>query len=332
MLFYKNNLHSYYTHVYIYSTGFKMSAISKVGLAGFSIFGVILLKHYLRGRQYKGKVRLDGKTVIITGANGGLGKATAKELALRGAKVIMACRNLDKAHAARDEILLDVGGRKHCDGSLEIMLLDLASFESIKSFVEEVNARCDKVDILINNAGVYSPTRQETDDGLELTIGVCHFGHFMLTALLLNKLEVSSQGRIIFVSSNGHFRHKQIDFDDIMWSSTKYSGIGAYHQSKLANVLCTRELAKRLSDTRVTVNCLHPGHANDDFFRNAPFRETVFERVILYPLKTLMLKSPEDGVHTILRLALDPNLKTVSGKYFRFEHVFSWIFIFLFFY
>ena len=207
------------------------------------------IRRYFAGAVCKSKAMLKGKTILITGANTGLGKATALDLAKREARVILACRSLQKGHKAAEEIRSVVRG-----AVLVVMHLDLSSLASVRKFAEEFSSVEGKLDILINNAGVYMDSPQATtQDGFELHFGVNHLGHFLLTNLLLDLLERSSPSRIVIVSSS-LAKRARIDFDNI-YGEKGYMGKqdrmgGPYAQSKLANLLFAHELNKRLPESK----------------------------------------------------------------------------------
>ncbi|MBW5445765.1 SDR family NAD(P)-dependent oxidoreductase [Cohnella sp. CFH 77786] len=244
------------------------------------------------------------RTVLITGANTGIGRATAEALATKGASLILACRNTGKGEAVRREIAKQSGNER-----LEVMELDLASFTSIRKFAESVNKKYDRLHVLINNAGTMANKRTETEDGLELTIGVNHFGTFLLTGLLTGLLKESGNARIVTVSSIAH-RFSRIRLDDLH-SKRRYLPSLAYGQSKLANLLFNYELSRRLNGTGVTANCLHPG------FVNTPFTQqlTGLEKWVNSMLNPLLI--PVDkGAATSVYLASSPEVEGVTGKYF----------------
>ena len=197
-----------------------------------------------------------GRTVMVTGANSGLGLQTAKELAGAGATVLMACRNVEKAEAARDEI-----AAAHPGAELEIVALDLSDLGSVASAAETVSSRPGGLDVLINNAGVMVPPQRRTDDGFELQFGTNHLGHFALTGGLIETLLASRAPRVVNVSSVAH-RAGKMDFDDLNWSKG-YSRWPAYGRSKLANLLFTLELARRAeaAGTSLIAAASHPGYA-----------------------------------------------------------------------
>ena len=211
-------------------------------LAGTGI--VILIRRFLRRKlpaMCRNANKLDGKTVIVTGANTGIGKEIARELARRNARVIMACRDTQRGEIAAEDIQREIS-----HGKLIVKKLDLASFSSIREFANDIKIAEEKINILINNAGVFGPPFALTEDGYETTFAVNHLGHFLLTNLLLEKLAVSAPSRIIIVSSKLYERAK-INFDDIN-GEKGYRGITAYAQSKLANMLFAFELNKRLPE------------------------------------------------------------------------------------
>lgn len=207
---------------------------------------------YFQGGVCRSAARLDGKTVIITGANTGIGKETAIDLARRGARVIIACRNADRAEVALQEII-----RRSGSTNVAYYNLNLASLESVRIFAQCFLKEEARLDILINNAGIMQCPYWKTTEGHEMQFGVNHLGHFLLTSLLLERLKEAPVARIVVVSSLG-YKRGEINFDDID-SEKDYDPRTAYSQSKLANNLFTVALAKRLKGTNVTVNCLHPG-------------------------------------------------------------------------
>ena len=229
-----------------------------------AIVGAVLyiIRRYCAGGVCRSKTLLDGKTVIITGANTGIGKETAIELVKRNARIIVACRSQEKGRKAEVDIRKESGSN-----NVHFRQLDLASFKSIKKFAKEVLSEESRIDILINNAGVMYCPFGKTEDGFETQFGVNHLGHFLLTNLLLDKIKQAPEGRIIVVSSIGHTLTSKLDLDTIN-SEAHYSPYDAYHKSKLSNVLFTKALAKRLTGTNVTANSLHPGAVDTDLPRH----------------------------------------------------------------
>ena len=245
-----------------------------------------------------------GKVCIVTGASSGIGKVTAKELARMGAAVVLACRNPERAEAAREEIVKETGNNK-----VSVILVDLASLESVRSFAKEYQQKFSKLDVLVNNAGLYSSKRIVTVDGFELTFEVNHLAHFLLTDVLLPSLTVSMPSRIVNVTSEAQ-RSGHIDFEDLN-GERKYSGWKAYPQSKLANVLFTYELARRLEGTGVTANCVHPGTVRTNFGRKSGGIMAVLVRIA-----APFMLSPEAGARTVIWLASAPEVGHITGRYF----------------
>lgn len=247
-------------------------------------------------------LNLKGKTVLITGANSGIGLATARGLTLGGAHVILGCRNLYRAEDARTLLL-----QSYPEGKVDVLALDLANIMNIKSAAEVIRRRHAQIDILINNAGVMSRQRQETRDGFELTFGVNHLGTFALTQALLPLIKAAPEGRILTLSSALHYRG-QMQWDDLQYQSRPYKAWDAYNQSKLANVLMTKALARRLDGTNASAWALHPGVVGTELGREYP-------RWIMSLAKVFML-SPEKGARCSLFVASEPQLPAQNGAYF----------------
>ncbi|OBK70727.1 SDR family NAD(P)-dependent oxidoreductase [Mycobacterium sp. 1274761.0] len=245
-----------------------------------------------------------GRTAVITGANTGLGYETAKALAARGAHVVLAVRNLDKGRAAADLI-----ARSAPNARVTVQQLDLTSLESIRSAADELRATYDSIDLLINNAGVMMTPRSTTKDGFELQFGTNHLGHFALTGLLLDRVLAARGARVVTVSSVGHrFARHGIRFDDLQWEQT-YSRVGAYGQAKLANLMFTYELQRRLQGTDTIAAAAHPGGSRTELARNLPPLVRAVEGV-LQPL----FQGAEMGALPTLRAATDPGV--IGGQYF----------------
>ncbi|XP_034489879.1 retinol dehydrogenase 12-like [Drosophila innubila] len=274
----------------------------------FVVLVLWLLRKFIQGPVYRKKNRIDGKVVIVTGCNTGIGKETVLELARRGAKIYMACRDPARCEAARIEIIDRTQNQQLFNRSL-----DLGSLESVRNFVARFKAEETRLDLLINNAGIMACPRSLTADGYEQQFGVNHLGHFLLTNLLLDRLKQSAPSRIVVVSSIAHL-FGRINRDDLMGDRNYRKMMGAYTQSKLANVLFTRKLSTLLQGTGVTVNCCHPG-----LVRTELNRHFVAPRWILALLSIISLyfvKTPRAGAQTQLRLALDPVLENSSGDYY----------------
>jgi len=252
---------------------------------------------------------MKNKIVLITGANRGIGRETARALAKKGAIIIMACRNLEKAEPVGKMIQTESK-----NPNIKVMKLDLASLKSVRNFTQEFKERYQKLDVLINNAGVFCMKREETEEGFELTMGVNHLGHFLLTHELLPILENTPEARIINLSSNAHYSG-DLDLDDLHFKRRKYSGIKAYGASRLATVFFTQELAERLKEKDITVNAVHPGHVDTKMWDLWGPRKKWYQSIIHGVIK-LFLISAEEGAQTNIYLASSGEVKGITGKYF----------------
>ncbi|XP_065335005.1 retinol dehydrogenase 14-like [Cloeon dipterum] len=249
---------------------------------------------------------MEEKVVIVTGSNRGIGKETARRLAAKGAKVILACRDLKGANSARFEIIESTKNQR-----VEVMKLDLASLQSVRDFVKEFNHSNDRLDVLINNAAAVGLENRQTADGLQQELQINHFGPFLLTILLLDVLKQSAPSRVVMVSSRWH-RNGKIDLDNVNYENNFPGFKRCYQDAKLANVLFSNELAKRLSGTGVTCNSLHPGVINTDIRKRLP-KLINFFFCLLYRHLT---KTLEEGADTSVYLASSPEVQNVSGKFF----------------
>ena len=247
---------------------------------------------------------LDGKIALVTGATNGIGRATARELARRGARVLLVARDRVRGDATASEIREVSGGR-----APDLLLADLSSQSEVRRLAQEVRERTPRLDLLVNNAGAIFADREVSADGLEMTFALNHLAYFLLTLELLPLLEEGSTSRIVNVSSMAHERGA-IDFDDLQ-NERRYWMWRAYRQSKLANVLFTRELARRLGGRGVSTNALHPGVIASGFGRNG---RGVFSRLVA--LGAPFLASPERGARTTLHVATAPELQGITGRYF----------------
>jgi NAD(P)-dependent dehydrogenase (short-subunit alcohol dehydrogenase family) len=250
-----------------------------------------------------------GRTAVVTGANTGLGFETARVLATRGAQVVLACRNLGQAKEAAARIL---SSRPHPapPADVQAVRLDLASLASVREAAEEIGSACGPVDLLINNAGVMMTPYRRTDEGFELQLGVNHLGHFALTGLLLGQMLGRAGSRVITVSSNGH-KSGRIDFDDLQ-SQRRYRRMAAYYQSKLANLMFTYELQRRLAGAQAQTQALaaHPGKARTELTRYLPGWLRLEDLLIEQPLG----QSAAMGALATLRAAADPAAR--GGEYY----------------
>jgi NAD(P)-dependent dehydrogenase (short-subunit alcohol dehydrogenase family) len=246
---------------------------------------------------------MKNKTVLITGANSGIGLETAVELTRAGADVAIVCRTPEKSERAAATILERAGRAPRTFAA------DLSSQQAIRALAAEVDAALPRIDVLVNNAGLIVGERRVTIDGLETTFAVNHLGYFLLTRLLEEKLRASAPARIVSVASEAH-RSAALDFDDLQ-SERGYSGWTAYCRSKLANVMFTYELARRLEGSGVTANCLHPGVIGSNFANDGPLVVR-----LLFKLAKPFLTSPAGGAQTSIHLASSPDVEGVTGKYF----------------
>jgi retinol dehydrogenase 14 len=244
-----------------------------------------------------------GRTVLVTGGSGGIGKATAVGLAAMGAHLAITGRDRGRTENAALEI-------QAAGGQVEVFVADLSAQSEVRGLAEEVLQSLSRIDVLINNVGGYWNTRHVTADRLERTFAVNHLAPFLLTNLLLDRLKHSAPARVVTVSSHAH-ADGRIDFDDLQ-GERSYSGARAYNQSKLANLLFTYELARRLQTTSVTANALHPGVVNTSFGAEDPSR---VQRLFV-PLLRPFMKAPAKGAATSIQLASAPELEQVTGRYF----------------
>ncbi|XP_061104146.1 dehydrogenase/reductase SDR family member 13-like [Conger conger] len=271
---------------------------------------LIVYNTLIKLRRCKSSATLHGKTAIVTGANTGIGKTTALDLAKRGARVILACRNQQKAEAAVRDIKRESG-----NDEVVYMNLDLGSLQSVRSFTETFLKTEPRLDLLINNAGIF--LQGKTEDGFGMIFGVNHLGHFLLTLLLLERLKESGSSRVVNVSSSVHI-YGAIDFNCL--STHKELGVGdtafqafqLYCHSKLCNVLFTHELAKRLQATSVTCYSLHPGGVRTGITRYT----SVWWQILLIPGAMLFCVDADSGAQTTLHCALQEGIEPLSGCYF----------------
>jgi retinol dehydrogenase-12 len=245
-----------------------------------------------------------GKVCLITGATGGIGLITAQVLAAQGAKIVLVSRSAQKCEAAAVQIKASTG-----NDAVTYIAGDLSLMAQVRQVAEQFLARNDRLDVLINNAGAVFSSRQVTAEGYEMTMALNHLNYFYLTQLLQDRLLASAPARIVNVSSDAH-KGGSINFDDLM-SEKKYSAFGVYSMSKLANVMFTYELARRLEDSGVTANALHPGFVASNFGRSNGGMWGA-----LMPVVQLFAISPEKGAETTIHLAMSPAVEGVTGKYF----------------
>jgi len=251
------------------------------------------------------KANMSGKICLVTGATNGIGKATAQALAQMGATVVIVGRNAPKTAQLVEEIRAASGNI-----NVDSLLADLSSQQEVRRLAGEFKSKYPHLHVLLNNAGGTFSTRQLSVDRIEMTFALNHLAYFLLTNLLLDTMKASTPARIINVSSNAHSGGK-IDFDNLQ-GERSYSSFGPYGNSKLANILFTTELARRLEGTGVTVNALHPGLTSTGFGKNNPG----FLMKIMGAVIPLIARSPEKGAETSIYLASSPEVQSITGKYF----------------
>ncbi|MDR9419777.1 SDR family oxidoreductase [Gracilimonas sp.] len=248
---------------------------------------------------------MQNKLCIVTGANSGIGFETTKALAREGAYLVMVCRNEDKARSAKQDIIDATG-----IAGVDIVLCDFAIQSEIRKAVQQIKANYDKIDVLINNHGFLASERNETVDGLEETFAVNHIGYFLFTNLLLDHLKAAESARIINVASEAH-RAGEFDPDNLQLE-TGFQPYKAYGNSKLFNILFTKELAKRLKDSSVTANSLHPGVVASNFGQSGTWLMS-----LLYTIGKPFMRSNKKGAETSVYLATSDEVEGVSGRYFK---------------
>ncbi len=247
---------------------------------------------------------LTGRHCLVTGATHGIGRAAAEALAKMGATVLLHGRDSASVGAACRAVTRATG-----NSDVNGVVADFASLAAVRRLAGEIAAR-ERLDVLVDNAGVIVRTRQLTQDGFELQFGVNHLAPFLLTNLLLDLLQRSAPSRVVVVASRAH-RHGELDFTDLNTERKRYRDFAVYSASKLANVLFTLELARRLEGTGVTANALHPGVVATQLFRHFGLAGK-----LLAPIARLLLLSPARGAETSVYLASSPDIAGVSGKYF----------------
>ncbi|MGB1319025.1 MAG: SDR family oxidoreductase, partial [Flavobacteriales bacterium] len=246
------------------------------------------------------------KTVVITGGNAGIGKATAIALAKKGAEIVITSRSEDKAKAAIAEIKSASGNE-----NLSYVLVDLNSQASVRKAAEELKTKCPKIDVLINNAGCYVSEKTINQDGLEMQFATNHIGHFLLTNLLLDNVKAADKSRIVNLASIAHKFTRELDFDDLNYEKKEYGGWDSYSRSKFCNILFTNELAKRLEGTGITANAVHPGGVRTEIAeKNANW----FTKLGWIVMKPFMI-TVEKGAATSIYLASSPKVEGESGGY-----------------
>jgi retinol dehydrogenase 12 len=246
-----------------------------------------------------------GKTCLVTGATAGIGELTARELARKGATVVVVGRSPARCEATVKAIRRETG-----NPSVDFLVADLSSRADVRKLASEFQSRHDRLDVLLNNAGAMFAKRLESADGIEMTFALNHLGYFLLANLLLDTLKASAPSRVVNVASDAHRFVSKVDFDDPQ-GKLKYGGWHAYSQSKFANILFTYELARRLSGTGVTCNCLHPGFVASNFTAGNGAMGWMMRR-----FASLFAISVEEGAKTSIHLASSPDVEGITGQYF----------------
>ena len=244
------------------------------------------------------------KTIVVTGANSGIGKEAAAAFAERGARVVMVCRNPTKGEAAQREIVERTGS-----STVELVIGDMSSVARVREAAAAVAEQCPVIDVLLNNAGFAATTRSENEDGLEQMFATNHIGYFLFTNLLLDNIKAAGEARIVCVASAAH-RWARLNFDDLQWKKRSYRSMPAYGTTKLMNILFAAELARRLEDSGVTVNSLHPGVIASEFGTNAEG----WIKKFWWLVKPFILTTKQ-GAQTSIHLCASPEVSEITGKY-----------------
>lgn len=251
---------------------------------------------------------MTGKICMITGSNAGIGEETARVLAGRGATVVVVGRSAERCAAAAEAIRRSTG-----HSAVEFLVADLSTSRGIRGLAEQFQTRHPRLDVLVNNAGAMFAARQENSDGIEMTFALNHLAYFLLTNLLLDSLRAAPRARIVNVASDAHRMVRGLNFDDLQ-NRNRYQGFRVYSQSKLANILFTYELARRLEGTNITANALHPGFVATSFFEG-----NGLSGLLMRVGATLFAIPKEKGARTSIHLASSPEVEGVSGGYFERE-------------
>ncbi|XP_022918205.2 retinol dehydrogenase 14 [Onthophagus taurus] len=283
-----------------------VQSLIAVGIVGFfTLIALLKFYAYVTCGRFASNRKMNGKTVIITGATGGIGKETARDIAKRGAKLILACRNIENAEKVKDELIESTGNE-----NIIVKKLDISSLKSVREFAKDINSTENRLDVLIHNAGTAESKIKVTEDGLELTMATNHFGPFLLTHLLIDLLKRSGPSRIVIVASE-LYRLAKVTTNNLN-PINSYFPLFLYYVSKYANIYFTRELARRLEGTNVTANCLHPGMIDSGIWRNVPIPLNWGMMLIVKGF----FKTPVQGCQTSVFLAASEEVEGVNGKYF----------------
>ena len=258
-----------------------------------------------RKTQKTTDARLDGKLCIITGATSGIGLEAARRIAQGGADLVLVCRNAEKGEKVAAAIQQDFGVKA------DVVLADFSDFEQVRRAADEILRKYDKLDILINNAGIHMTTRAFNKDGLELVFAVNHLASFLFTRLLLDRIKESAPARILQINSEGH-RFSRVDLDDLKWEKRIYRGIRSYGQSKTAQLLTVWEMADELTGSGVTINAMHPGAVKSNIGMNNGWLYQNYQKYLLFPL----LKDATVSADAIYYLVAAPEMAKTSGKFY----------------
>ncbi|CAL8073870.1 unnamed protein product [Orchesella dallaii] len=284
-----------------------LCVLTYIGVGLVSIVGAVKLYFKMTAGKCKSTRRIDGQVAVITGSNQGIGYETAKDLARRGAKVILACRNLESAQKAADRIKKETNNQE-----VIAKKLDVSSLASVRQFCADLMKEESRLDILVNNAGVAGMRRTITDESLELHFATNHFGPFLLTNILLGLMKKNGSGRIVTVSSVAHTWTKELDLENLN-SEKQWEPKLLYARTKLANILFTRELARRLKAaglSGITANAVNPGGVKTAIFRHA--RKT-FKYMIM--VSQFFFKTPEEGAQPTIQLCVADSVEGLTGLY-----------------
>ena len=265
------------------------------------------LQYIVNGRmpQHKSDASMAGKTVVITGANSGVGFEAAKHFSAGGAHLVLMCRNAKKAEAARSLL------QPSANIAIDIVLADFSRMDDVRRAAGELLERFPSIHVLVNNAGLHSTSRTLTADGYETVFAVNHLASFLLTRLLLDRLKASAPARIIQVNSQGH-RFNGLSLKDWNWEKRFYTGLRSYGQSKTAQLMTVWELAEQLEDSGVTINAMHPGSVRSNVGTNNGWLYRLFKKYIIDPT----LDDPDTSGQAIYWLAADPSLASTNGHFF----------------
>ncbi len=246
------------------------------------------------------------KTVVITGGNAGIGKATAIALAKKGGEIVITSRSEEKAKSAVEEIKMASGNE-----NVDFVQVDLISQQSVRKAAEQIKAKCPKIHVLINNAGCYLSELVLSPEGYEGQFATNHLGHFLLTNLLMDNIKAAGKARIVNLASIAHKSTRELDLNDVNFEKDGYAGWKSYSRSKFCNILFTRELAKRLEGTGITANAVHPGGVRTEIAEKDANWYTKLGWVVMKPFMITV----EDGAKTSIHLASSTDVDTISGGY-----------------